>query len=473
MLAPFFMQKIYNLQNIFIQYCMSKIYGKNIYIIGIGGISLSALAVMLLQKNYNIFGSDEKESMEIQNLQNLGAKIYIGHDENNITEDIDLVVFSAAINQNNPELIRARELGIKIITRSELLGLIASEYDCVISVAGTHGKTTTTGMLSSIFLNSGLNPTIHIGGNFKKIQGNVYAGGVSHFITEACEYVDSFLSLNNSYAVVLNIQKDHMDYFKTMNNLYNSFQKFINNTNKNGIVVINADEECEKRVVCRCGKVTFGIKNQADFMAKNITRLSNGKYSFDCFKGDYKLGTIELGVYGKHNIYNALASIVVAFYEGIDFNVISQSLLEFEGVNRRFQSVGKLNGASVIHDYAHHPSEIMASIKTAREIFSGKIFCIFQPHTFSRTEALWSEFCNSFREADEAIIYPIYPARENPIEGITSKRLSTCLQGTLGLYFDNYDSLYSYLENNVGRQDVVLILGAGDIVEFTKYFKNC
>ncbi len=452
---------------------MSNLFGKNIYIIGIGGISLSALAVMLLQKNYYVFGSDEKESLETEKLRNLGAKIYIGHNSNNIQPNIDLVVYSAAISETNVELLRARELGIKIITRSEMLGIIASEYNCVISVAGTHGKTTTTGMLSSIFLNSGLNPTIHIGGNFDKINGNVFAGGTSHFITEACEYVDSFLSLKSSYAIILNIQKDHMDYFKTIINLYNSFQKFANNTNKNGFLLINADDKLSNKINCACNKVTFGIDNNADFKAENIKLGNNGKYSFDCYyKGEY-VCNFELGVYGKHNIYNALASIAASFLENIDIDIIKQSLFEFNGVNRRFQSVGKINNATVIHDYAHHPREIEASIETAREIFSGKIFCVFQPHTYTRTQTLWSEFCKCFKNADTTILYPIYPARECEIEGVTSELLSEQLVKTQSIYFDQYDQIYGYLKKNVKSGDVVLVLGAGDIVDFAKYFKNC
>lgn len=452
---------------------MEKLFGKNIYIIGIGGISLSAIANMLLQKNYNVYGSDEKENEEIEKLRSLGAEIYIGHDEKNITEKIDLVVFSAAINENNVELVKARELGIKIITRSEMLGIVASEYDCVISVAGTHGKTTTTGMLSSIFLNSGLNPTIHIGGNFPQINGNVYAGSEKYFITEACEYVDSFLALRNSYALVLNIQKDHMDYFKNMINLYNSFQKFANNTNKNGFLVINADDDLANKLGCSCKKLTYAINNDADFKAINIAKMANGKYKFDCLHEGKNVGTFELGVFGIHNIYNALASIVVAITEGIDLDLLKQSLFEFEGVNRRFQFVGKLNNATVIHDYAHHPSEIVASLKTARDIFEGKIYCIFQPHTYTRTKALWNEFKECFKIADEIILYPIYPAREKPIDGIDCERLHKQLVNKVSLYYENYNEIYDYLSKKVKKHDVILILGAGDIVDFIKYFKKC
>lgn len=451
---------------------MSKIYGKNIYIIGMGGISLSALAVMLLQKNYNVCGSDEKDNEQLQKLRELGAKVYIGHNKAHITKDLDLVVFSAAIEESNEELLAAKNMGIKIITRSEMLGLISSEYDCVISVAGTHGKTTTTGMLSSIFLNSGLNPTIHIGGEFSKIKGNVHAGGTKHFITEACEYVDSFLSLKNSYAIILNIQKDHMDYFKTMVNLYNSFQKFANNTNKNGFVIVNGDDEKCNKIVAPCTKITFGLSNNVDVQAVNIRKMCSGKYSFDCVIHGKNIGSFELGVYGRHNIYNALASIAVAYFEDIDLSVTKQTLLEFEGVNRRFQNVGKINEATVIHDYAHHPSEIKASLATAREIFSGKLYCIFQPHTFSRTKTLWNEFCECFSGADLTILYPIYPARENPIKNITSKKLSESLLSS-SVYIDNYEDMYHYLAKNVNENDVVLILGAGDIVDFVKFIKNC
>ena len=445
---------------------------KRIHIVGIGGISLSALATMLAKKHYKVSGSDCQESEVTKRLECIGIKVYIGHNAKNITPDIDLVVFSAAVHEDNPEILQAKKLGIKIITRAELLGLISSDYNCVISVAGTHGKTTTTGILSDIFLNAGLNPSIHIGGEYDKIGGNVRAGGDKYFITEACEYVDSFLSLTNNYAIILNIQKDHTDYFKNMMHLFSSFNQFANNTRENGYVVLNNDDDNCTKIKAKCKIISYGVLNNADVVARNIVQLPNKKYKFDCYYLGEFYESFELGVYGRHNIYNALASICVSIKENIDKDVIKQSLLEFSGVDRRFQKVGELCGAHVIHDYAHHPSEIKASIETAKSIFDGDIYVVFQPHTYSRTQSLYAEFCNCFIGAKETVLYPIYPARELPLPGITSKKLSEDLVGTKGKYFESFDEIYRYLQAKVNSRDVVLILGAGNIVEICKCFKN-
>jgi len=328
-------------------------------------------------------------------------------------------------------------------------------------------------MVSKIFIDAGMDPTIHIGGCLSFIDKNVRVGGKDFFITEACEDVDSFLSLNSDVSVILNIQKDHLDYFKNLKNLKKSFRKFAFNTKKNGLVVYCQDE---RNITFKMPKanVSYSMCGNGVLNAKNIKEYEKGKYKFDCYYLGCKLFNIKLGVYGKHNIYNALAAISVALNYGIDKKIIKSSLFNFTSVKRRFEDYGEMNGVKIIHDYAHHPAEIEAVIKVANSITEKDIYIVFQPHTYSRTKMLLKEFKTCFEGVKEVCVYKVYAARENPSEGINERQLVNLLEEEefKAVSFRQYKRMKDYLKNRVKEGDLILILGAGDIESFASYIKK-
>ena len=449
-----------------------KLKNRRIHIIGIGGISLSAIAKLLLKENY-ISGSDLVKSDLTTELESLGIKVFYDHKFENVN-GVDLVVMSAAISEDNPEVQEAKKRKIPILTRAEVLGKISKKYKNVITVSGSHGKTTTTGMIAECFLRANKNPTIHIGGKLKSIDGNLKVSGSEYFITEACEYVDSFLHFSPNSTVALNIEPDHMDYFKNFNNLKKSFEKYLKNTKKLGFNIINADDKTLLNINHKKRCITYGIENfNADVQAKNLRRNKFSMYSFDIVVFNKKVERIKLNVPGKHEIYNALACVCVCMQYKIGIQDIKFALENYSGIKRRFENMGSINGAKVIHDYAHHPTEIKAVMDCVRH-GKGRVIVIFQPHTYSRTKELWNEFVDVLSIADIIFVYEIYPARESQIEGITSQNLSTaiCKIGGCSIAFDNYQKMYETLKAKVNHDDVVLILGAGDIVGFCDYVKN-
>lgn len=444
---------------------------KSVYIIGIGGISLSAIAVFLKEQGYIVYGSDTNDSEIIHNLIKEGFSIKIG-DASDYVEMADMIIYTSAVSKTNSDLRLAQKLGKPIFSRSQILGEISKKYK-TISVAGTHGKTTTTGMISSIFLTANKKPNIHIGGILRNINSNVLVNSSNIFITEACEYKDSFLQLKNYVSVVLNIHEDHLDYFKDLNQITDSFNIFAQNTVKNGYYIYNFDDLLAKNIDCKCKKISFGFCDDCDLQAININECENGKYSFGVkFHGNY-LGEIYLPCFGKHNIYNALASIAVGIAFNIKFENMKLGIENFKGIKRRFELVGKFNGNLIIHDYAHHPDEINATIKTCRELGYKKVIVVFQPHTFSRTQTLKNEFLDCLKKSDETWLLPIYPAREKPIKGVSSFGLAKQLKkdGYKMKYFSNFkkckDSIISYKESNT----IFAILGAGDIENLADMLK--
>ena len=441
-----------------------------IHFLGIGGISQSALAVILKSQGHFVSGSDRTSSEVTKRLVDLGIDVCIDGISSYIS-DADMVIVSAAIGDDDKELLLAKKLGKVIIARSQALGMIADNYKNVISIAGCHGKTTTTAMISKIFIDAGLNPTVHIGGEVDYIDGNVHIGDNQFFITEACEYFDSFLSLKSDVSVILNVQKDHLDYFRTYSNIKKSFDKFAQNTKENGLVVFCADDKNAQRKV-KCCAVGYSCNNNGIVMAKNIKEYKKGKYSFDCWVLNKKLFKVRLGVFGYHNIENALASITVALFYGVSEKQIKQSLHKFHGVKRRFEQYKTINGVKVIHDYAHHPTEVSATIELAKKITKGDIYVVFQPHTYSRTKHLLNEFSTCFIKAKEVLIYKTYPAREKPEDGIDQDGLKNAIveKGQTSLSFTDYLSMKKYILKRIKRHDLLLILGAGDIQSFAEYF---
>ena len=430
---------------------------KNIHFLGIGGISQSALAVILKSQGYNVSGSDKVESLTTKKLQTLGIPVSI----NSVSEFIynaHLVVVTGAVKEDDKELILAKKLGLNVVSRAKMLGMLAKQYKNVISVAGTHGKTTTTGMISKIFLDAKKNPTIHIGGNMQEINGNVNVGEKEFFITEACEYQDSFLSLKSDVCVILNVQPDHLDYFKSFDNIKKSFKKFANNTKKKGIVVYNRDDE-NACLNYKQNVVSYALNGFGVVSAKNIKEYEKGKYQFSCHVLGNKMFTCKLNIYGKHNVYNALASISVALYYGIDKQIIKKAIESFKGIKRRFEDYGLINGTKVIHDYAHHPTEIQAIIKTAKSLTKKDVYVVFQPHTYSRTKLLYDEFLNCFNGAKEVLVYKVYSAREKESEGINEKELARglSLNGQTAFSFDNYEEMKEHILSKVKDGDILLI----------------
>ena len=445
--------------------------GKNIHIVGICGVSLSALAVLLSREGARVTGSDLDET-EAARLRTLGITVFVGHRKENILSDTDMVVFSSAISDNNPELIEAKRRGLVLLSRAELLSEISKRYGCVIAVAGSHGKTTTTAMIASMLIDAGLNPTVHVGGWFSKIGGNVRVGSKAYFVTEACEYKNNFLKLCPDTAVILNVQADHLDFFKTFAGVVKGFFSFAQKIKHDGALIYNADDQ-NMNFPEGANAVGFSVENGGDINAANIKMQRNGTYSFDCIFDGSTLGRVHLSVCGEHNIKNALATILVGLHLGIDFKTIAKSVGAFCGVDRRFQLLGTMNGAAVYSDYAHHPTEIKASIKTAKSFTAGKILAVFQPHTYTRTAAFFDDFISSVADADERAFYSIFPARERPMSGITHTALAqkSCKLGLNARAIDDKNALFKLIAEFAAPNNTILLLGAGNMQNLCKELK--
>lgn len=439
----------------------------HIHFIGIGGISMSGLAEILLGEDFPISGSDAKESALTKQLEEKGAKIYIGQRASNITEDVKLVVYTAAIHPDNPEYACAKERNLPMLTRAELLGQIMKNYQLPIAVSGTHGKTTTTSMISHILLEADTDPTISVGGILPAIHGNIRVGQSKTFITEACEYTNSFLSFFPKISIILNIDADHLDFFKDLEDIRNSFRRFAALLPQDGTLIINKDipnvDEITQGLDCEI--LTYSLKNDADYHAENIIFDEFAHASFDCLKGEEKLGRFTLSVPGMHNISNALSAIALGIKIGIDLPTIQKGLLHFSGTDRRFQYKGKVAGVTVIDDYAHHPTEIEATLKTAQNYPHKTTWCVFQPHTYTRTKALMKEFAQALSLADKVILADIYAARETDTLGISSANLRDLLleKGVDAYYFPTFDEIEAFLLENCIHGDVLITMGAGDV----------
>ncbi len=439
----------------------------HIYFIGIGGISMSGLAEILLEEDFPISGSDAKASQLTSHLEVKGANIYIGQRASNISPDVELVVYTAAIHPDNPEYQRAVELGIPMLTRAELLGQIMKNYQLPIAVSGTHGKTTTTSMISHILLEAEKDPTISVGGILPAIHGNIRVGNSENFITEACEYTNSFLSFFPKISIILNIDADHLDFFKDLEDIRHSFRLFAQKLPQDGTLIINGDipklEEITKDLPCEI--ITYSLDNPADYKAENIVFDQMAHGSFDCVKNGEKIGRFSLSVPGMHNVSNALSAIALSLKMGIDVDTIQKGLLHFGGTDRRFQYKGKVAGVTVIDDYAHHPTEIAATLKTAASYPHKTIWCVFQPHTYSRTKALLPEFAEALALADKVVLAPIYAARETDTLGISSLDLQKLIEekGTEAVYFSTFDEIEEFLLKNCIHDDLLITMGAGDV----------
>ncbi len=441
----------------------NKFFGdfKKIHFIGIGGISLSALAKLSINKGIEVSGSDLQKSEITEKLKKLGIDIFYSHKAENV-KDVSLIVFSGAIKKDNPEIIYAKKMGIKMLERSDYLKEIAKEYENVISIAGSHGKTTTTAMIGIIFSLAGKMPTVHVGGIVKNFKSNLLTGGKEYFITEACEYNKSFLKLPTTLGVILNIDNDHPDCYKNLQEIEGAFKSFYNNSTE-GVVINKQSQNIINKQ--RENSIAFGLKKDCNFSAKNIKINKENKLEFSAVKNGSHYARIDLNCYGRHNVYNALATIAVCDYYGIDKKIIKKGLKIFDGIKRRFECIKTIGNQIIFHDYAHHPTEIKSAIAASKG-FNKKIMCVFQPHTYTRTQSLMSDFLTCFKGVDELIILPTYAAREKEIVKANSKSLYKQIKKHNNFkckYMQSFESVSKYISKNFKTNQVVLILGAGDI----------
>ena len=441
----------------------------HIHFIGIGGISMSGLAEILLERGFTVSGSDAHESELTDKLTAHGAKVVYGQRAENITDDIDAVVYTAAVHPDNPEYAAAAAKNLPILSRAELLGQLMKNYEKSIAVSGTHGKTTTTSMLTEILMDEKKNPTISVGGMLDSIGGNIRVGGPELFVTEACEYTNSFLSFFPNMEIILNIEADHLDFFKDIEDIRHSFRKFAQLLPDDGTLIVNSEiehlDQLTKGLTCKI--VTYGMDASSDYYASNITFDEFAHPSFDCYKGDTLLGHFVLHVPGIHNVSNALASIALADQMGVSMEHTRIGLEKFGGTKRRFEKKGEIGGVTIIDDYAHHPTEIEATLHAAHNYPHKKLWCVFQPHTYTRTKALMDDFAKALTLADHVVLADIYAAREMDTLGISSSMLAEKVNALGGCadYFDSFDKIETCLLENCKPGDVLITMGAGDVVK--------
>lgn len=445
--------------------------GKHIYMIGIGGISMSGIADILVNMGYKVSGSDRISSSVTDNLTSQGINVYIPQSSDNITDDIDFVVYTAAIKDDNEEMIAVNSKNIPKMERGEFLGEITKLYSNTIGVAGTHGKTSTTSMLSCVFLKANMDPTIQVGSILKNIGGNYRVGQSDNLIIEACEYCDSYLNFKQKSAIVLNIDNDHLDYFKNLDNIKKSFNKYVSNLPSDGYLVINNDDPNSGLLKdnTKAKAISYGINNKADYMAVNIRFNDNGYGIFDVMQGNDNLGTIELSVPGVHNISNALSVVALSMAYGIDFNDIKSGLKDYEGASRRMEYKGEFALAKVYDDYGHHPTEIEAVVSAIKKMKYNESWAIFEPHTYSRAYKHKEEFAKVLSEFDHIIITDIYAAREVNTYGIKEEDIIREIKkyGKEAFHISSYDDIKMYLSEYVNKDDLIITLGAGYVTKLS------
>ena len=434
------------------------------HFLGIGGIGMSGIAEILINLGYKVSGSDIKESEITRKLASLGAKIFIGHQASNIN-DYNVVITSSAINTMNPEIIEAKRKRIPIIHRSEMLAeLVRLKHG--IGVAGTHGKTTTSSMLSYILFHGGINPTAIIGGKVLNFDSNARTGEGEYIVFEADESDGSFLRLLPTIAVVTNIDADHMDHYKFFEGLKDAFLKYVNNVPFYGYSVLCIDDNVVAELLPKVERpyVTYGFSENADFRAGNVQCFSD-KCIYDCYYKNDLLGEVEIELLGNHNVLNSLAVITVALELGLDFKVIKSGLREFKGVGRRIEKIGEEKGITVLDDYGHHPTEIKATLQAIKNM-GRRMIILFQPHRYSRTQLLWEDFGAAFGNADIVFLTEIYPAGEEPIEGVSSALIKNSIEkhdGKEVSIVSNIEDIPAEVSKIAKKGDIVLTLGAGDI----------
>ena len=450
--------------------------GKRVHFIGIGGISMSGLAEILIGRGYKVSGSDVSQSSLTEKLENMGATIFIGQKYGQ-HEGADLIVKTSAISQDNDELRGAAEDGIPIMERIDVLAQLMDEFKTSVGVSGMHGKTTCTSMIATILMGCRVDPTVHIGSELELIGGTTRVGKSDVFVAEACEYKDNFLSLNPNVEVILNIDRDHLDYFKDLDHIIDSYSKYIAKIPESGTLIANGDDEnvAVAAKARKCEMVTFGMNDTNDVYAKNLGCQKNGSCNFDLVYKGCEMGSVSLSVPGNHNVYNALAAIAASHICGADVTCAIKNVAKYTGAKRRFETIGcSRKGISVYHDYAHHPTEVAATLQSATARGYKNIVCIFQPHTYTRTKALFEEFTECFDAATHVILVDIYAARERDPGDIHSRDLCEALnkRGKIesAVYKESFKQAAGHALSLAGEGDVILTIGAGSIEGINSMF---
>lgn len=446
----------------------------HIHFIGIGGISMSGLAEILLEEGFTISGSDAKESPLTDKLASEGVQISYPQSAANITSGIDAVVYTAAIHEDNPEFAAAKNTGLPMLSRAELLGQIMDNYVNSVAVAGTHGKTTTTSMLSQVLLAADSDPTISVGGILKAIHGNIRVGHSDVFLTEACEYTNSFLNFHPKYSLILNIEEDHLDFFKDLADIRHSFRRFAENTAEGGTIIINGAIADYDEIVkdLPVSVVTYGLTEACDYYPSDITFDEKGCATYTAVHQGRAFTSVKLNIPGMHNVSNSLAVIAAALSLKIELSTITSGISQFTGTDRRFELKGMYkDGVTVIDDYAHHPTEIAATLTAAQNYPHKRIICVFQPHTYTRTKAFLKDFAKALSLADVIVLADIYAARETDTLGISSKNIEDDLKalGKEAYYFPSFDEIENFLQKKCMNGDLLITMGAGDVVKIGEH----
>ena len=443
----------------------------HVYFVGIGGISMSGLAQILKSRGFEVSGSDRTSSPITDALAADGIRVLIGQREENITPDIDLAVFTAAIHPDNPEYRAVMRMGIPSLNRAQLLGQLMRGYRCPVAISGTHGKTTTTSMISEILMAAGTDPTLSIGGVLESIGSNVRVGKDSYFVVEACEYTNSFLEMFPKISIILNVDADHLDFFRDLDDIRHSFRLFAGRTPADGALIISSDIPDYNKITegLDCRIITFGTGEDAMYTAEDISYDDMACPSFTlCSRGEdgRQIRThIQLHVPGLHNVYNAAAAVAAADLLGVDRGTAQRALSDFGGTERRFQKIGTRNGFTLIDDYAHHPTEIRASLRAAQSTAHRELYCVFQSHTYTRTKALYEEFCEALTLADHIVLADIYAARETDDLGVSAGGMAETIRqmGHSCEYFPSFEEIENYLLQNCQPGDLVITMGAGNV----------
>ena len=446
----------------------------NVFFVGIGGIGMSGIAELLMNLEFNVSGSDMSANENVKRLESLGIEISIGHDPNNVTNKIDVLVYSSAVPLENPEIIRAKQKGIPIIRRAEMLGELISVKETSIAVGGTHGKTTTSSMAGTVLSNAKMDPTLVVGGLVHNLDSNSKLGSGDIIVVEADEFDRSFLALKPTIAIITNIELEHMDCYKDLDDLQDAFIKFCRSVPFYGAIIACVDSPAVQEIITKIERpmITYGRSRDAAYRAKNL-RFHENKSTYSVFRAEECLGDIELNVPGEHNILNSLAAVVLGLEMGLSFNMIAKGMKTYLGVRRRFDIKGVYDDILIVDDYAHHPTEVEATLESARSGWDRRIVAVFQPHLFSRTKEFFKEFAHALLTADIVVITDIYPAREQPIAGVTSKliydELSIKLKERCYLLPD-LDGLVDTLDNITQSGDMILTMGAGDIWRYNESY---
>jgi UDP-N-acetylmuramate--alanine ligase len=447
---------------------------KKLHFVGIGGIGMSGIAEILIDQGFNITGSDKVSSENTERLQSLGTTVYIGHDAKNVGQDVDVLVYSSAVVPDNPEILEAKRRKIPVIRRAEMLAeIMRLKYG--IGIAGTHGKTTTTSIVSLVLMEGGIDPTVIVGGRLRGLAGsNARLGKGEFIVVEADEFDRSFLSITPTIAVLTTLETDHLDTYRDLDDIKGAFVQFASKVPFYGSVVLCLDEPALQDIMPKIKKkiITYGLNGQADLQAVEIVHKQN-RSKFLVVAGNRELGEIEIQIPGNHNVQNALAAIAVGRELNVPFEKIKAGVEKFTGVFRRWEVKAEVNGVTVVDDYAHHPTEIKATLSGAKAGWRRRGVCVFQPHLYSRTRDFYEEFGRAFFNADILVVTDVYPAREEPIQGVTGELIANAAK-SFGhknvCYIPDKKAVPEFLMKSKKPDDIVITMGAGDIWRFGEEF---